>query len=69
MTSEPARLAEIPLIYTEISARRDENFTYEHSSPVRRDGVKIFKWTSDGFSNGFSWNFQGENFQMDFEDD
>ena len=39
MTSEPAHLAEIPLIYTEISARWDENFTYEHSIPVRRDEI------------------------------
>ena len=32
MITEPARLAEISVDLGEISSRRDENFSYEHSS-------------------------------------
>ena len=42
MTSGPARLAGISLEFAEISARRDENFPYEHSIPVRRAGNVSF---------------------------
>ena len=38
MRSEPARLAEISLDFAGISTRRDENFPYERSIPVREAG-------------------------------
>ena len=37
MRSEPARFAEISVDSTGISVRRDEIFSYERYSPVRRD--------------------------------
>ena len=35
MRSEPARLGGISLDFAGIPPRRDENFPYEHASPVR----------------------------------
>ena len=40
MITEPARLAEISVDLGEISSRRDENFSYEHSS--RLTGIDFF---------------------------
>ena len=37
MRSEPARFAKISVDSTGISVRRDESFSYERYSPVRRD--------------------------------